>query len=250
MTINKNLLQNHKSVRKFKEQPVNGELLREIIRSGQHAATSEFIQSYTIIHVTDDKVKNRIYNEVTSQKTILNAPVFLVFCADVNRLLTACTMNQRKAPEAYMQYTETFLMASVDTAIAAQNTVIAAEAEGLGCTYIGGIRNNLPKLIELLEIPKGVYPVFGMVMGYPKENTDEAAKPRLPLDVVFKEGKYDTQGDEALIREYDQIIRNYYIERTGGERDETWTMQMSDFVQKPQRPFLREVLEKQGFTLK
>ena len=76
-------------------------------------------------------------------------------------------MNQRKAPESYLEYTETFLMASVDTAIAAQNTVIAAESEGVGCTYIGGIRNNLPKVMELLSIPNGVYPLFGLVMGYP-----------------------------------------------------------------------------------
>lgn len=250
MNIIENLMVNHKSVRKFKEQPVSDELLKRVITCAQHAATSEFIQSYTIIRVQDQAVKERIYNEVTNQKPILQAPVFLVFCADVNRLLRASAMNERKAPEAYMEYTETFLMASIDTAIAAQNAVIAAESEGLGCTYIGGIRNNLPKLIEMLEIPEGVYPVFGMVLGYPQENTDEAAKPRLPLAVVLKEESYQTDGDEALIKEYDEKIREYYIDRTDGKRDETWSMQMADFVEKPQRPFLKEVLAGQGFKLK
>lgn len=250
MNIIENLMVNHKSVRKFNEQPVSDELLKRVITCAQHAATSEFIQSYTIIRVQDQAVKERIYNEVTNQKPILQAPVFLVFCADVNRLLRASAMNGRKAPEAYMEYTETFLMASIDTAIAAQNTVIAAESEGLGCTYIGGIRNNLPKLIEMLDIPEGVYPVFGMVLGYPQENTDEAAKPRLPLAAVLKEERYQTDGDERLIREYDEKIRKYYIDRTDGKRDETWSMQMADFVEKPQRPFLKEVLDEQGFKLK
>ena len=244
------LMLNHKSVRKFKNQPVADELLERIVRCAQHAATSEFIQSYSIIKVTDQKIKETIYDEVTSQKPILNAPVFLVFCADVNRLLRASDMNQRKAPESYVESTETFLMVSVDTAIAAQNEVLAAESEGLGCTYIGGIRNNLPKIMELLDIPKGVYPVFGMVMGYPEEHTDEAAKPRLPLGVVLKNEKYHTEGEEEQIRAYDEVIRQYYIDRTGGERNETWSMQMSDFVEKPQRPFLKEVLENQGFRLK
>ncbi len=250
MNAVENLMVNHKSVRKFKNQPVSDALLERMIRCAQHAATSEFIQAYTIIKVTDQKTKETLYNEVTSQKPILNAPVFLVFCADVSRLLRASEMNQREAPEAYMEYTETFLMASVDTAIAAQNAVLAAESEGLGCTYIGGIRNNLPKVMELLAIPQGVYPLFGMVLGYPEEQTDEAAKPRLPLDVIFKEEKYHIDGEEEQIRAYDEVIRQYYIDRTGGKRDETWSMQMSDFVEKPQRPFLKDVLEKQGFKLK
>lgn len=148
-----------------------------------------------------------------------------------------------------MEYTETFLMASVDTAIAAQNAVLAAESEGLGCTYIGGIRNNLPKIVELLNIPKGVYPVFGMVMGYPADHTDEAVKPRLPLDVILKEERYHTEGEEQ-IRVYDQVVRQYYVDRTGGKRDETWSMQMSNFVEKPQRPSLKEAIQEQGFKLK
>lgn len=250
MTFTEECLLNHKSVRKFKEQPVEKELLTRIVACAQHAATSEFIQAYTIINITDRDVVQAIYDQVTAQKTFLHAPVFMIFCADVNRLVRACQMNDRTCPQDYMAYTETFLMASCDTAIAAQNAVAAAEANGLGCTYIGGIRNNLPKVIELLSLPEGVYPLFGMAMGYPLENTDEAAKPRLPLEVVFKENTYGTAGDEAAIRQYDQVIRNYYVERTGGERDETWTQQMSDFVQKPQRPQLKEVLQSQGFMLK
>lgn len=244
------LLQDHKSIRKFKQVPVEEELVRELIRCGQYAATSEFIQSYTVIRITDEKLRDTIYNEVASQKTILGAPVFLIFCVDVNRLLRACKMNDREIPDTYVEATETFLMASVDTAIAAQNVVVAAEAEGLGCTYIGGIRNNLRTLIELLKLPKGVYPLFGMVIGYPAEGEGEKAKPRLPLEVVYKENQYQTEGDEALLREYDEVIRRYYIDRTGGERNETWTEQMSDFVAKPQRPFLKEVIEGQGFALK
>ena len=41
-----------------------------------------------------------------------------------------------------------------------------------------------------------------------------------------------------------------YIDRTKGERNESWTEQMSDFAAKPQRPFLKEVLQEQGFLLK
>lgn len=249
MNIDTSLLLNHKSVRRFRPEPVDKTLIRHIVKCAQHAATSEFIQAYTVIHITDEELKHTIYREVATQETVLNAPVFLVFCADVNRLLRAGRMNGEEAPETYLKACETFLMASSDTAIAAQNAVVAAEAEGLGCTYIGGIRNHLRRLCELLQLPKGVYPLFGMVMGYPLENTDEAAKPRLPLDVVYKENFYDTEGDDLRLKEYDEVIRSYYIERTGGQRNETWTQQMTDFIKKAQRPQLKKELKTQGFFI-
>ena len=126
----------------------------------------------------------------------------------------------------------------------------AAEMMGLGGTYMGGIRNNPPKVSQLLKLPKGVYPLFGMVLGYPAEAEKSAVKPRLPLPVVLKENSYYGENDEELLKGYDAVIKEYYIERTGGERNETWTEQMTDFVYKPQRPFLKEFLAEQGFLLK
>ncbi len=249
MNMYERVLLNHKSVRTFQDRPVDEALVKRLVRCGQHSATSEFIQSYTVIHITDRKLQETIYEEVANQKTLLRAPTLLIFLADVNRLLRASAMNGRTAPESYLEATETFLMASVDTAIMAQTVSIAAEMEGLGCTYIGGIRNNLDRLSRLLKLPEGVYPLFGMVMGYPAEDSGEMAKPRLPLEVVYKENYYDTDGDEEALKRYDEVIRNYYINRTGGERNETWTQQMSDFVEKPQRPALRRVLKEQGFKI-
>lgn len=244
------LLMNHRSVRDFANTPVEKSTLKQIIQCAQHAATSEFIQTHTIINITDQHIRKEIFDTVTKQKTIVEAPVFLMFCVDVSRLERACIMNYIEVPESYIGYTETFLMASADVAIAAQNAMAAAELMGLGGTYIGGIRNNPRKISQLLKLPKGVYPIFGMVLGYPGKDKEYVVKPRLPLSVVFKENSYNMEGDEELLREYDAVIKNYYIARTGGERSETWTEQMSDFVRKPQRPFLKEFLEEQGFLLK
>lgn len=67
-------------------------------------------------------------------------------------------------------YTETFILATVDTALVAQNIMIGAESAGLGGVYIGGIRNNPQEVCELLTIPQHVYPVFGMCLSYLKES--------------------------------------------------------------------------------
>ena len=59
----------------------------------------------------------------------------------------------------------------------AQSLVTAAESESLGICYIGGIRNNPGPVSALLRLPQGVYPVFGLCLGYPDQ--DPEIKPRL-----------------------------------------------------------------------
>ena len=127
-------------------------------------------------------------------------------------------MNQRKAPESYLEYTETFLMASVDTAIAAQNTVIAAESEGVGCTYIGGIRNNLPKVMGFFPFPTAYTRCSVWSWGIPWRTVMRLQSRGCPFDVVLKEEKYHTDGEEEQIRAYDEVIRQYYIDRTDGKK--------------------------------
>lgn len=244
------ILLNHKSVRDFEKKPVDCELVKKLIRCGQHAPTSEFIQSYSVINVSDPKLREAIYDDVTSQKVVLDAPVFLIFLADVSRLLLAGELNHSEVPEHYLQSTETFLMASVDTAIMAQTVAIAAEMEGLGCTFIGGIRNNPEKVIQMLHVPKGAFPLFGLVMGYPKGKKQEEVKPRLPLEEIYNENSYDTSGRVGLLDDYDTAVRKYYIRRTNGKRNETWIQQMAAFITEDQRPNLKKAIAKQGFELK
>lgn len=63
-----------------------------------------------------------------------------------------------------------------------QNALTAAESLGLGGVYIGGIRNNIESVTELLKLPKHVLPLFGLCLGWPADNPD--LKPRLPAELV------------------------------------------------------------------
>jgi len=239
------LLKKHSSVRKFKDQVVDESLLADIIQSSQYAATSNHIQAYTVIHVKDQAKKTKLAYLAGEQSYVEECPVFLVFCADLNRLGKACSMNHETIESSL---TELFIMATVDVALLAQNVMIASESAGLGGVYIGGIRNNPQEVCDLLKIPQLVYPVFGMCLGYPKKVNN--TKPRLPLSLVLKEDEYSTQDDMLKLQEYDEVIRQYYRDRTNNERSNSWTEGIAAFLKQKQRPHMKGFLEKRGFEMK
>ncbi|MBZ9624865.1 oxygen-insensitive NADPH nitroreductase [Clostridium sp. FP2] len=240
-----NLLKAHKSIRKYKNQPIENEKIKTIIECAQSAPTSSFIQAYTIISVVDKSKRKNIAYLSGDQSYVEACPLFLVFCADLNRTKTSCEINHKTMAEGY---TETFILATVDATLAAQNALIAAESLGLGGVYIGGIRNNPTEICKILNIPSGVYPVFGMCLGYPDDAP--GIKARLPLDVIFKTDEYNIDGDAKKVEEYDAQVSAYYKKRTNGKRSDTWTNQVSDLMDKPQRPHMKDFLNEQGFEMK
>ncbi|MFT7336765.1 MAG: hypothetical protein ACI92B_000084 [Marinobacter maritimus] len=144
--------------------------------------------------------------------------------------------------------TEQLVIASVDTALMAQNVAIAAESEGLGICYIGGIRNNPAEISEILRLPEHVYPVFGMCLGYPDQ--DPEVKPRLPPEAILKEDYYQDEQDEAQVVGFDETMKKYYLERTGGNKDTNWSEQLKPLFTSKLRPHMKDFLEKKGFKMR
>ncbi len=239
------LLKSHRSIRKFTDQPIEQDVLHELIRAGQGAATSSFLQGTTVIQVTRPEVRARIAELAGNQSYIIDAPEYLVFCADVRRSSQCCEMHGEDATEGM---TEQFIIATVDVALMAQNVVIAAESMGLGICYIGAIRNNPALTSELLQLPHGVYPVFGLCLGYPDQ--DPEIKPRLPVSVVLKKDVYDDAEDLDSITDYDAHIREYYRTRTSNNKAVSWSEQMSGLLSRESRPHMRDFLAQRGFTMR
>lgn len=239
------LLKSHRSIRKFQSRPVPQPLLEELVGAGQAASTSSFIQACTLIQVNDTKDRERLAEYAGGQAYVASAPVFLVFCADMQRHRLACEMN---GVEMLSGYTEQFITATVDCALFAQNMMLAAEAQGLGGVYIGGIRNRIEAVAELLQLPELVYPVFGMCLGYPDQ--DPQVKPRLPLQVVLKQGHYDDRGDRERIADYDQLVEAYYASRLGNNKRMTWSRQMATMLEQEARPHILPFLRSRGLLLK
>ncbi|MGP4073364.1 oxygen-insensitive NADPH nitroreductase [Piscibacillus sp. B03] len=238
------LLKKHTSIRKYKEEPIPDEVLYEMIHAGQHAASSNFVQAYSIVRVTDaDKIEKLA--ELSNNPTqIKSAPVVLLFCADLKCLEYAC---KEQGVQLTTEGIENFIVSTVDTALFAQNFVVAAESMGYGICYIGGVRNNPEQISELVSLPDKVYPVFGLTVGVPDE--EHEVKPRLPIEAILHEDEYDESKYENIIKDYDQKMSDYYQSRTANRRNVTWSETMAKMMGQPRRKHMREFVEKKQFDL-
>ncbi|MCB0045123.1 MAG: NADPH-dependent oxidoreductase [Caldilineaceae bacterium] len=246
------LIARHGSVRRYRPEPVAREMIETIVAAGQRASTSSNLQAYSVIAVTDPERKARISELSGDQTQIYQAPALLVWCLDRARLARACAL---RGYEQNTHYMESFLVAAVDVALAAQNGALAAESLGLGICYIGSIRNHTQAIIDILELPPFTFPITGMTIGRPAETP--MIRPRLPLEAVLHWERYNPDQDEALAA-YDRAMaatgiyggRQVAVPGKEGEMEEYgWTEHTARRISQPKRTEMRSVIERQGFRL-
>ena len=248
------LVYRHGSVRHYRPDPIAAATIESIVAAAQHTSTSSNLQLYSVVAVTDAAKRDRMAELCGNQAHIAEAPVFLAWCADLARLDRACALRGYTQVTDYM---ENFLVAAVDAAIAAQTAALAAESLGLGICYIGSIRNDTQGVIDLLELPRLVFPITGMTIGWPA--AAPLVRPRLPIEAVLRWEHYAPAGQDEALAEYDRMMAASGI--YGGRQvpvpgkpevmeDYGWTEHSARRVAQAVRTELREVLEKQGFGLK
>ena len=235
------LMLKHRSIRQFSDETINTSDLEHLINAGQAAASSSFIQAYSIIRVTDKTIRAKIAEAAGGQEWINEAPEFLVYCADLKRIEMACVQQEQGGLEGH---TEHFIAATVDVALVAQNVLLAAESIGLGGVYIGGIRNNPQLLADLLDLPDQVYPVFGMCLGWPA--IDPEVKPRFPVASILHQEKYRIEKVEADVAAYDEQMKEYYQSRSDNNRISDWSSQTAKAVQLKKREHMLHFLQNRG----
>ncbi|MEW5875706.1 MAG: NADPH-dependent oxidoreductase [Candidatus Zixiibacteriota bacterium] len=206
-------LRSHRSVRRFTSEPVTDEQLRAILTTAQRSSTSSNLQSNSVVAVRDPETKQALSQLCGRQQQIIDCPVFLAHCADLNRAWRICQSAGYDFEARFMEY---FLLGVVDATIFAQTALSAAEAIGLGGCMIGGARNHPFEMARLLELPPRVFVVFGMTLGYPDWEKVPPHRPRLALDAVLHEERYDDSKWDSLHADYDVQMRETGI--YGGRR--------------------------------
>lgn len=233
----------HSSVRSFTQQKISDKLKEQLILAAQSASSSNFLQAFSIIEITDVEKRKAI-------EQIANFPVdngekgtLYIFVADLNKHAQVLALNEDSLE--HLRTMESLVVSIVDATLAAQSMAVFAESNDLGICYVGGIRNNLFKMKELLELPALTYPVFGMFVGYPAEKNE--VKPRLSIHAVLGENSYRSLTAE-MIKDYNKTTSDYYQARSTNIQSTNWSEKVRQHFEYPRRKNTVEFLKKQGFV--
>lgn len=238
---------NHKTIREFKDQKVEKDIVENLLEVANHSASSNGMQLFTIIRVTDQEIKDKL-SEIGRQEYMRRAPELWIFVADLYRNHSIAKENGTENDE--MISFDKFIQAFTDSVIAAQNVVSSVESMGLGTNYYGNIHNSTQDIINLLKLPKYTYPVVGLGFGYPNQNPQ--LKPRMPISLKSFTNTYkvfDNYNEE--IKDYDREMTTYYDLRESNKRSDSFSLQIpkkqGTIIANRNKMF--ETLKKQGFIV-
>jgi nitroreductase len=187
----------HRSIRKYKQDPVPDDLLKNILEAGIRASSSGNMQAYSIIISRDRDLREQLFEPHMHQSMVLDAPVLLTFCADFRRMRR--WLHLSGAPDSFDNFMS-FMVAAIDAILVSHNVALAAESEGLGICYLGSTLANCDQIGEILNIPSGVVPVVGFTLGYPAQDPDP--RDRLPLDGLLHDEVYQDYSDKRILEIY------------------------------------------------
>ncbi len=238
----------HRSVRAYLPDPVTEDELRLIVAAAQSASTSSNIQAWSVIAVRDPERKARLAALSANQKQILEAPLFLVWVADLSRLRRIA--DQIGDPAPGLERLDSFLVGVTDTTIAAQAAATAAESLGFGIVYIGALRAQPEKVAEELQLPPGAFPLYGMVVGRPDPARPASVKPRLPQSIVLHYEQYSTSAERDGLAAFEEIIQAFQASQKMPVQE--WKRQAVGRVKTPDNPngrvSINTALVERGFT--
>ncbi len=218
----------HRSVRRYSPRPVSEQTLEFLVAAAQSAANSSNLQLWSVVTVSDPERRRQLASVTGGQSHVERSPLFLVWLADLHRISEIA--DRRQTSKDGIPFLETFLSAVVDTALAAQNAVLAAESLGLGTVYIGAIRNQPNRVADILSLPPNVVAIFGLCVGWPDPDIPTAIKPRLPQEVVLHRDVYRSlEAHLGSLEDYDRKVTEFQ-RQTRSSTQKAWTEKSAESI--------------------
>ena len=137
-----------------------------------------------------------------------------------------------------------------------QTFIIAAEAAGLGCCPVSEVRDDVRSLSALLRLPRYVFPVAGLAVGWPTE--EGRLSLRLPGAVTVHEERYDDADLLENVADYDRrrealertaAASQRHVERFGVSDDYGWSENRTRQYALTMRGDFGRYVRAQGFCL-
>jgi len=239
----------HKSIRKYTDETPTDDVVKTIVRAGQQAP---FASQYYSVLLSRNRKRNPY-----------KAPLLFTICIDSHKF--ELIMAKRSWNLVTNDLTLLFFGIQ-DAALMAENMVTAGRSLGLGSCFLGSAMYRADKIAEEYKLPKRVFPLVQLVMGYPAE--DPSPRPRYPMEFTLFENKYpeldeDTVSEAVRVMDEGYLAQDYYIKmnakiRLEKNREETFTYDNYSWTEHicrkwgqwhPNPKELLEQLEKRGFYI-
>lgn len=190
-------LMQRKSIRSYLPEQPTPEVIETIVRAGQQAPFAYQLGSLLLSRQTESNP--------------FKAPLYFIVCVDLHRFELIMAKRGWKTGANDLSL---MVLGIQDAALMAQNMVTAAESLGLGSCFLGAIPYQSKQIIESFHLPKRVFPLVGLAMGYPANNPP--VRPRYPLYFQLFENRYsdldDAQIEEAMkVMDEGYLAQDYYI---------------------------------------
>lgn len=249
-------LLSHKSVRTFLPDALPDGAIETMVAAAQSASNSSALNQWSLVAVTDPALKQQISDTVArsvpvdSIPWIEEAPALLLWVADLSRG-AGITQDAGKEPVVF-NYLDSFLMASIDAALAAQNAAVAAESMGLGIVYLGVMRNIARQVAEMINLPQYSFVTFGMAVGLPDGSRTSSVRPRPAQPMVLHYNQYEQGRYRTYLESYETAYQAFRHRQNMSHK--TWTGSVvasatsMDYL--GGRHALRETVIQRGFKLK
>ncbi|MBT3182485.1 MAG: nitroreductase [Deltaproteobacteria bacterium] len=177
-----------RSVRKYKSDPIPGDVLDKILRTGQLAPSGNNSQPWRFIIIDDEEVKRNLCEVSGKQKWIIESPITIAIVADMkSKIKPEFRDNDISIDD--QEHREVLLKTVRDATIAADHMVMAATDEGLGTCWIALFEQD--DIRPVLNVPQHCYVVAIITIGYPDEAP--SAKPRKPLSDIASRNSFDRE---------------------------------------------------------
>ncbi|MBI4439452.1 nitroreductase family protein [Candidatus Woesearchaeota archaeon] len=166
------LVLTRRSVRKFKDQPVEWGKIVEILHAGRLAPNAGNVQNWKFVVVQDETQKKKIADCCDGEEWIASAPAIIV------------VLGEPEKTERMYGSRGRFLYTIQNCACAAMSMIYAAHDQGLGACWVGSFDED--KLSSALVLPENVFPHVIIPIGYADEKPELQPKSRIEQVTFFE----------------------------------------------------------------
>lgn len=146
------VIHSRKSVRSFTGQIIEKEKLDKILRAAMAAPTAVGRQPWSFVVVTERKTLDALKDGLPYAQMLGKAGAAIIVCA-----------IPEKAHDKMVEF------AVIDSSLAGENILLAAEALGLGATWTAAYpyKDRMGHVRKTLNIPDSIIPLNVIPIGYP-----------------------------------------------------------------------------------